>query len=331
MPFAKNCNLRYQVLDTQLKDTMGHTVHELRKACNRALVAAGYSPISDYSKNTILSDMEYMMDNYDAPIIKTKIGRSVYYKYSKPFTIYTTELPEKDILRLQQAIDTLSEFEGRANFEFVSNINLHLRSKLRENEKAKPVVCYDDNQDLVGAHLLAPLYDEIKKERCLKLMYQKFSAPEPLEKVISPYYLKQYNNRWFLIGQEKGKPYISNFALDRIKGIQPSPEEYEPYTGEDFDEYFYDIVGVSRRQGDVQDVLIWVDNNTFPYVETKALHPTQTVMGKDENGVTIRIQVIPNFELEQLLLSYGESVRVLEPPELKEKMKSRLQIALENY
>jgi len=51
----------------------------------------------------------------------------------------------------------------------------------------------------------------------------------------------------------------------------------------------------------------------------------------DEKGAVITIEVYLNYELEQLLLSFGEKVKVLEPVELKERIKERLAGAITNY
>ncbi len=51
----------------------------------------------------------------------------------------------------------------------------------------------------------------------------------------------------------------------------------------------------------------------------------------EDGSVLIRIKVIPNFELEQVLLSFGESVIVLEPEVLKNRIKERVTAASKNY
>lgn len=38
--------------------------------------------------------------------------------------------------------------------------------------------------------------------------------------MVSPYHLKQYNNRWFLIGKQSDYDGLTNYAIDRIDGIK---------------------------------------------------------------------------------------------------------------
>jgi len=125
---------------------------------------------------------------------------------------------------------------------------------------------------------------------------------------------------------------IANLALDRIENIEEIQQPYVENTFVDFDEYFEDIIGVTRsKEGIVQKVQLQFTPNLAPYILTKPLHGSQRKIQQDESGLTVQLEVIPNYELEQLVLSYGESVKMLEPVSLREKIKERLQKSLESY
>jgi predicted DNA-binding transcriptional regulator YafY len=68
----------------------------------------------------------------------------------------------------------------------------------------------------------------------------------------------------------------------------------------------------------------------MPYIKTKPLHPSQSYQFENDiNRITIK--VIPNYELESLLLSYGENLQVLEPISFVEKMRIRIEKMKNNY
>ena len=102
--------------------------------------------------------------------------------------------------------------------------------------------------------------------------------------------------------------------------------EYTP-TDNDWDDYFYDIVGVTRPQGvDIQEVVLNFSPVLAPYILTKPIHPSQ----KDKNepsGLEVRIKVIPNIELIKLLLSFGDQVEVISPEHLRDTIKESLKKA----
>jgi predicted DNA-binding transcriptional regulator YafY len=135
-----------------------------------------------------------------------------------------------------------------------------------------------------------------------------------------------------LLGQNPAYEGITNLALDRVEGeIVPVSQPYIENIGYDFDEYFEDIVGVTKPVGKkVEKVKLWFSLAQAPYIHTKPLHGTQKEK-LDESGLTITIEVIPNVELEQIILRYGENCLVLEPDQLKEKILERLRQSLNNY
>jgi predicted DNA-binding transcriptional regulator YafY len=91
-----------------------------------------------------------------------------------------------------------------------------------------------------------------------------------------------------------------------------------------FEEYFEDIIGVSIEKEPVQTVVLKVEKSLLPYIQTKPLHESQFIKPFDENFGLVVIKVIPNYELESLILSFGERVEVLEPEVLREKLKDRI-------
>jgi len=64
------------------------------------------------------------------------------------------------------------------------------------------------------------------------------------------------------------------------------------------------------------------------YVQTKPLHPSQKSEWLDDK-LPVTIEVIPNYELESLILSFGEKVIVKTPQNLIQVIKSRLSNATE--
>jgi predicted DNA-binding transcriptional regulator YafY len=70
---------------------------------------------------------------------------------------------------------------------------------------------------------------------------------------------------------------------------------------------------------------------TGKYMQNKSIHDTQKHKWLDNDVLELKIKVILNYELERLILSYGESVKVVAPQFLKEKINERLLKAIENY
>jgi len=170
-----------------------------------------------------------------------------------------------------------------------------------------------------------------KKTMCVT--YQSFKAREASTFCFSPYLLKEYRNRWFVLGlsHQRHAPLLT-LALDRIQDITAHEDEYRENTTIDLATYYNDVLGVTKSPGqrDVE-VVFWIDNKNAPYVITKPLHHTQKQLSEDADGIIFSIRVIPNFELERELLGFGSKLKVLGPRILVKQIKEQLRKTLENY
>ena len=123
---------------------------------------------------------------------------------------------------------------------------------------------------------------------------------------------------------------ISNLALDRIQEIEHTTETYIPNTTLDFEEYFEDIIGVTKLANDIPvKISLRFSAHRLPYVLSKPMHESQRNNRADE-GI-IELEVVPNKEFYQRLLSFGSDVEVLEPQFVREEMTKHTQKLYELY
>jgi predicted DNA-binding transcriptional regulator YafY len=112
--------------------------------------------------------------------------------------------------------------------------------------------------------------------------------------------------------------------LDRIESIELSSSEYTPNIQYDWDEYFDDMIGVSRLpNGVLTKIQLKFTSNQAPYIKTKPLQGSQKVISEGADGFVIQIEVIPNYELESLILGFGSDCEVISPVEFKKNIQKR--------
>lgn len=138
-------------------------------------------------------------------------------------------------------------------------------------------------------------------------------------------------NRWLIIGRFPKYENLTHFALDRIVQFEEIDAKYITSLV-NFDEYFEDIIGISKpKNATIEKVLLLATNDLKPYIITKPIHGSQKRISENENGYLLSIDVYINFELENLILSYGETLKVVEPKSLQETIKNRLLKNVANY
>ena len=327
MSINKNALIRYQVLDRCFRNPgRMYFLEDLLEECNKALL--DLDPNSEgIQRRQLFNDIRFMESEqgWSVPLGRIRHGRKVYYRYEDlNFSINNQPLNDSEAEQIKSALQIFSRFSGTPQFEWVNEMIPMLESKFGLIERKHEVINFDSNIDLKGLQFLTPLFNAIINERVLLVKYKDFKSSEPYEITFHPYYLKQYNNRWFVFGLNADNQVSNwNLALDRIEDLSETNIKYQS-SATDWEEYFYDLVGVTRPEGtELQEIVLKFSPEVAPYIITKPLHPSQKHKN-DPTGLEVRIKVIPNFELERLVLSFAEQVKVISPQDFKERISQRL-------
>jgi predicted DNA-binding transcriptional regulator YafY len=327
MSINKKALTRYLAYDRCLRNTGAkYTWRRLIDEANKALLEEGLEGIG---KTQFYADIQFMeLSEWKAPIEKYKDGRTVYFKYSdSSYSINNQPLNETEAKQLKSALQVLSRFKGIPQFEFINEIIPAIESKLGLVSLEREVMSFDYE----GSRFITPLFNAIVNKRSLSVEYKDFKSPLSYSIAFHPYYLKQYNNRWFVFGyNEFSKNEFWNMALDRIITIEEAQARYIE-TEIDWEDYFYDLIGVTKNVNEeLLTIKLWVSPSQAPYVVTKPIHPSQKCKNS-EDGLELTINVIPNYELEKLILSFGETVKVLSPKSFQDKITGRIKNSIKLY
>lgn len=334
MAINKNAFIRYQALDKCFSNYgKPFYIEDLLDCCNVALFEL--NPYTEgIKKRQLFEDIKFMESSqgWSIPLERIKDGRKIYYRYDSPdFSINNQPMNELEAEKLKSALLVLSRFKGMPQFEWVNELILKLQEAFKLQSHDREIIGFETNEYLKNIHFLGDLFNAILYKSVLKVEYQSFKSDRIDTFELHPYYLKQYNNRWFLIGRRNEFETLTNLALDRIISIATTDKPYVA-TAIDFNEYFEDVIGVSiPPEAEVTTIIMKATHDLAPYILTKPLHGSQKRVGNDTEGFTFSIAVIPNYELEKLVLSFGEGLQVVAPAFFKERIRERLVRSLGNY
>lgn len=336
MATNKNALIRYKVLDNCFRNPgRRYFIDDLIAECESVLLEI--DPESNgISRRQIFEDIAFMesKEGWSIELDKLRDGKKVYYRYADmTFSINNMPLNEVEINQLKAAVDILSQFKGMPQFEWVNELVPKLQQGISTDEASATIMEFDSNQYLKGIEHLGPLHNAIHYKKVLTISYQPFENDAPFDVVIHPYFLKQYNNRWFLFGYNPEKEkYDWNLAIDRIISIKETKGKYQKNNKIDWLEYFEDIIGVTKPvDSEPEKVVLHFKGRTGKYMETKPLHGSQKTKWIDNDTLEVTLDIILNYELERLILSYADSVAVIQPSSLATAIKNRLKDALARY
>lgn len=328
MSANKNANIRYRILDKCLKDmTRWYTLDDLTEAVNEKFDDMLLEPVS---RRTVSEDLRHLKErmSFNAPIRMYRLeNNKCYYRYSDPdFELFSNVISEDDIERL---VELFEKFRGLPQMEWMEETITRLKTRNGIGGRADKVVSFEFNERLQGLEYLSPIVDSAMTRKCLSIDYRSYKGTV-LHKTIHPYYVKQYNSRWYLFGLDDEYNNVYPLALDRMTGVRLSRTEFRKNTTTDFNDYFRDIIGVTRDEGrSVEEVVLRFSPQRFPYVVSKPLHVSQRTLSDERCEVSIVVR--PNKELEQKLFSFGPDVELLSPSWMRQQFAEKIAETAKKY
>ena len=339
MPTNKNALIRYKYLDKLLSDYHHfYDIHDLLEKVNDMLYDDGFPEVTQRCIEKDLNTLEYAP--FSAPIVRfNKNGKRCISYETRSFSIFQQEMSREERSLLREVLSTLGQFGGVNNFQWLDDFKIGLGL-----EERRPIISFSNNPYLQNSNLLGTLFDNISNEVVIKLSYHTFSDETVRSIDFHPYLLKQFNDRWFLLGAADSDHKILNFALDRIDKVEPLPEKKFIECPDDLFERFDNIVGVTLyEERQCEHILCWVNDSSKGYVNTKPIHESYTPLKGDkeqelhnqypklEGGMFFSIDCIPNVELIRVLCSFGGNLVVLSPESIRNEIIDRLKTHLKGY
>lgn len=335
MPTNKNAAIRYQTLDKCFRDRRHrYYIEDLIDKCEEAIYY--YNGVGGVSRRQIFEDIKFMESEtgWSVPLERKQDGRRVYYRYRDPdFTINAQPLTEDEARQLRSVIITLRRFRGLPSNAWVDEVISNLEWRFGLRGKQENMIGFEQNPYLRGLNLLPDIIDAATSHQAVRITYRNYkNCNEEYTVVVHPWYIKQYNNRWFLMAYDAEADRISNYALDRIQNFNVEEDvAYIPNKEVDFEHYFDDVFGVTIPPSDVEKirVLLQFSKKQYPYIVSKPLHHSQEIVDADNR--ILAVEVRPTYEFTQLILSFGFDVQVLEPEPFKQEILANLRRNLQNY
>ena len=275
-------------------------------------------------------DLKTIEEVWDIQIDRIKMpnGKKIYRYKRDDFSIFANLPAKNNLLKLRDALFVLQQFKGLPQFEFLNEL-FEQNEEEGNKPRQKTIVQFDENPDLVGLDYFSKLLNAIQLKKAQEITYNA-SYKSKRTIVVSPYFLKEYNNRWFLFCSDIRYKTITNIPLDRIEKFDNAEGVEYVETDMDFvDDYFEDVIGITiPKNPKLLNVVLKFSEARFPYVASKPLHGSQKI---DIENCIVKIKVIQNNELVSLIMYFGDDVEVLEPESLQEEIKEKIINMHEKY
>jgi predicted DNA-binding transcriptional regulator YafY len=245
-------------------------------------------------------------------------------------------LNEEDIQAIEFAANTLEQFRGIGLFktsgDAIDKILGRLSLRPENGLDTDSYVQFETAPAYRGTEHLASILRAIREKRRIRFAYSKYTGGKTKTYQLDPYLLKEYRNRWYVIGRNPEKEAVVIFGLDRIEGlIEEGGERFERQADFDPDRYFKHSIGITAIDDVPQEIHLRFSPLTGKYVESQPLHHSQKLIRNDETALDVSLYLCITHELLMQILSYGADVEVLKPASLRAQIQRELRNALKGY
>jgi predicted DNA-binding transcriptional regulator YafY len=307
---------RYKIIDSMLTNRMRRypSMDEIREVC--------FDQLDKYpSVETIQKDIRNMKeeapDGFEAPIKfnRPKGG----YEYTDPnFSINKTGLNDQDINSIKEAIDLLQSIGGsRVSGKFshaMEKVLSSYREKFPKTDYKRQIIQADTPPPSRGFEHFDLLFTACRDQIPTSIVHYSYRKRKFKAITIHPILLKEFDNKWYVVGYSELHKGMRTFGFDRIYEPHLLYKSFIDVVKEEKDSYMNDVYGVYPLNNEAkQKVIIFAKPLATNYLQAYPIHESQHVQKHDNGSSTITFDLIPSMELIRLFMSYGSEIRVEEP------------------
>ncbi|CAN5148540.1 WYL domain-containing protein [soil metagenome] len=334
MGHNKEAFIRYRLIDQAVRNKFKPfpTLQDLVEKCETIL---GKS----FSESTLQKDIYAMRFDealgYLAPLDYSKRGGGYHYK-DENYSITGIPLRDEEIASIEFAAGILSQFKEVGLLkQFESAIDKIMQtvdvSRSLEGQDISEIIQMENVSYFKGTEHLDFIVQSILQKKPMQYDYTNFYSGKTTHHVLHPYVLREYRNRWYVIGWHENIKKVRTFGLDRISNLELAKIKF--YRDEKFKpkEFFKHSFGITVDTFKTEEIILSFESGPGNYIRTQKIHETQKVLIDNEEEFRISINVIPSHELHMQILSYGAEVEVIKPKKVRDEIIEALKLAAGNY
>jgi predicted DNA-binding transcriptional regulator YafY len=283
----------------------------------------------EISRKQAQRDVEFMRDRLGAPLLYNPDHRGYGYEDGN-YELPPVWLKEEELQAFCLALRLSAAIPDRAlkkSLHALMEKFLSLRSAdaspgfrdVEEKVSVKNVAYYRVPEPIFHA-VVAALF----RNRTLKITYHTPHKNETTERIVRPLHLLCYMGNWHMIAFCSLRGQVRDFALSRIRAVQPSTEPLALPPGlPSIKEYIGRNFGVITGEHSTEVVLRFAPGISSWIAEQEWHNAQEVSVGKD-GSLRLTFPVSGFAEVAREILKHGAAVEVLEPKELRDTIREEI-------
>ena len=198
--------------------------------------------------------------------------------------------------------------------------NILLLNAYKQTENNSEVMIFEKRKSR-GLENLNGLLHAIQNRKTISLSYTKHWEGISTKRVVEPYALKEFKNRWYLLANEvDGKDFfLKTFGLDRISDVEVNSKTFKKQEV-DIDKLFVNSFGIISTLDQIPEkIILSFDYEQGKFIKTLPIHHSQKVLIDNDSEYRIELTLVPTYDFYQELLTHTGRMKIISPENVRDK------------
>ena len=300
--------------------------------CNQRMVTrAQFLDALEVSPATFKRDLEYLRDRLAAPIVWDRERRGYCYEQGEggeQFQLPGLWFNTSEIQALLSMDALLENLQPGVLSNHIEPLRSRIRMLLDDgdhsvDEIARRIRIIPLAAKAYSSEYFQDLCQALLSRKCVDMTYYSRPTDSSSERRVSPQRLIYYRDNWYLDAWCHLRKALRSFSIDAIKALNITSEAAIEVDAQELNrelESGYGIFsGAETRKAVLRfspEIARWVSRETW--------HPDQQSEYDDQGYYVLRVPYSQDTELVMDILKHGSEVEVLQPTELRERVKQRI-------
>lgn len=277
------------------------------------------------SRRTILRDIEFLRDRYQAPIECDRTRKGYYYA-DPTFAIKNVILSEGDLFTVSTVLPLLEQYKNTPLEDSFRNIMSKIVELLPEQVSVdtsflnKDILFISDPLPKIEEQVFNSIFRAVKIRSVLIFAYKSAGRPDFKQKCINPYHVICQKGNWYVIGFDHNSGDIRIYALSRIKNIAETGEYFEIPQDFSLSDHIDPSFGIWNNPEAPEEYELLFAPSLANYITEREWHKDQQVRMNEDGSVTLIFSTNQKQQVQSWVMGFGTAVRVMRPKWLSEKI-----------
>lgn len=290
----------------------------------------------EVSRSTIMRDLEFLRERYNAPL-EYDADKNGYYYTDPTFFIKSVMLSEGELFTVSAIIPLLEQYKNtplEASFKSIfQKITDMLPEEVSVNSSfaSGGIQFISDPLPNIEAGVFNTVFKAVKLRVSMDFQYCSLGQQEYTPRRLNPYQVICQKGNWYVIGYCHKAEAVRIYSLSRMKKLSCTKKTFTVPADFDIRKHVDPNFGVWNNPTKPVKVELLFSKEISTYILERSWHEGQKMKQYKDGSVYLSFKSNQMQESLFWILHFGGAVKVLNPPELVEKVKKEVKKILKQY